>query len=161
MKYLLLILLLTSPVLADWSISNRLPFEESWRDPAASFVNDYYFQVYEEFECRPYLRFMIEHWLAYNPIRKSQTATRWIRHDPPVKWWGYVLIQDRECYEVADVTGDGATDMLDFAKYARHYRPTDVGLIRWPAKKVAAVEPCKSELEILAELWMLIDDGPK
>ena len=95
---------------ADWTITNRLPFDAAWRDPAAAWVNADYFRFYQEVEGEPWFAFFVRSYLTYNPIRKNRNYGH-----------GYVLIQDRECYEVADCTGDGATDLRDLAVFARFY----------------------------------------
>jgi hypothetical protein len=77
-KATLLILLLAPAGLgfADWTITHRLPFDPNMREPEFEWLesdpNLYVslFETYRQFEGRPYLWLIAEHWLEYNPILK-------------------------------------------------------------------------------------------
>lgn len=74
--FLVVLLLAAGLGFADWTITNRLPFDPNMREPEFEWLesdpNLYVslFETYRQFEGRPYLWLIAENWLEYNPILK-------------------------------------------------------------------------------------------
>lgn len=71
--------------------------------------NDYFY-FYEYCEGIPWPHLLFENWLFDNPIITVDHG-RW-----------RTVGRMQPCYEVADVTCDGITNMKDFAAYAKHWK---------------------------------------